>query len=365
MNYVNCIQSGLGSVIMTVIGVICFIIGLFCILSTAEEIEFKIGPLGPFKIKLPQEKTLGLTRTRMTGFFILTIGLILAIFYAGLIFTKCDICDDIPLSSIKIKISGSNTMSNIVNHDINEFLERYPDITSKSIGYTHENERQKMLGTEQGIKDLLVNDANIAAISRELTPSEEAQGLVAQKGGIDDIAVFIGVENPLKQKIINKGLTKEQLKSIYAGESINWDSLGFEGSNITKRTIKVWNLSNGTGTRDKFKEFVMGDVSFGQNLIELSRDEYSSWICKLKSDGIGYGSYEIIGNQSCIEFIPIITYNHDKKQKIKPKQDGYPFRRDLYYAYKTPETYKKQDVHKTADADTCSVKKFLDFVTKR
>jgi phosphate transport system substrate-binding protein len=317
--YLSCISWWAG---------IFIIPALFCIIYGAKKIK-----IGTFEIEIPEADIFGFTQARIIGFIMISIGAVIA-------FNNILHCQ--ATCELKIKVSGSITMSNIVSKDLTKFQKKYPN----SIGtYTYEK-GQKMLGSEIGLKDLAYNDANIAAISRELTQNEKKQGLVSKVVGTDDIAVFIGKENPLVNEIIEKGLTLEKLKSIYEGKISNWDSLGLGVSKLTKKKIQVWNNNPNGATRTSFQKLVMKEANFGEepNFHTPSTDSISSWIYTLESDGIGYASSDFVSNQDEIRIIPII-YN-DKK--IKPGQSDYPIRRDLHYVYKKP--------------DDCSVKAFIETV---
>jgi phosphate transport system substrate-binding protein len=70
-----------------------------------------------------------------------------------------------------------------------------------------------------GIKSALDGICDIGMASRALKDSELAAGLTPTVIAMDGIAVIVNLENPVG------GLTSEQVRSIYTGETTSWSAL--------------------------------------------------------------------------------------------------------------------------------------------
>jgi phosphate transport system substrate-binding protein len=117
-------------------------------------------------------------------------------------------------------------------------------------------------GTNKGLQSLAAGKVDVAAVSRELTSEEEAQGLVATKVGDDAIAFVVGVNSKVGD------LTFDGLKAIFSGRS----------------KFKVYNRPEGSATRE------MVSKAFGLSTLAgktLPRDNTTQMLGLLKDDGIG------------------------------------------------------------------------------
>ncbi|WP_017297068.1 phosphate ABC transporter substrate-binding protein [Nodosilinea nodulosa] len=173
-------------------------------------------------------------------------------------------------------------------------------------------------GSENGIQALLVGDVAIAASSRPLTASEQANGLVAVPVTSDRMALVVGNDNPFK-----RGLSTGQVAQIFQGQLTNWATLG--GADTT---IRVINRPSVSGTHVAFKELVLGGGEFGTtpNIITLNRDATTPMLRELGTDGIGYATYSQVADQQTVRVVPI--------DGVTPEAPNYPFQRELYYVYK-------------------------------
>jgi len=103
-------------------------------------------------------------------------------------------------------------------------------------------------GSTAGIKAAHDGTAEIGMSSRALVAGEIA-GLVQTVVARDGIAVIAHAGNPVQ------GLSLRQLRGIYAGDITNWREVGGRDLRIT-----VITREDGSGTRDAFEQFVMGDA---------------------------------------------------------------------------------------------------------
>jgi phosphate transport system substrate-binding protein len=175
-------------------------------------------------------------------------------------------------------------------------------------------------GSDKGLQALLGNTIDIAAVSRTLTPQEQNRGLVAIPITTDAIALVVGKGNPFTQQ-----LSSTQVSDIFQGKINNWSALGGNNS-----IIRVINRPAVSGTNKSFQEQVLKGANFGTtpNIKTLERDATTPLLQALGNDGIGYATFDQVRNQQTIRVLPI--------DGLTPDNTAYPYRRNLYYVYKTP-----------------------------
>jgi phosphate transport system substrate-binding protein len=181
-------------------------------------------------------------------------------------------------------------------------------------------------GSDYGIKELLANTIDIAAISRPLTENERQQGLIAIPVTQDAIAIVVGVNNSWR-----RSLTRNQVVSIFEGKIDNWSQLGGEN-----QQIRVINRPEVSGTRQIFQQLVLNGGNFGNraNFLTMSRDATTPILRALGTDGISYATYIQVINQQTIRLVAV--------EGLTPEAASYPYRRNLYYAYKNPPSPSAQ-----------------------
>jgi phosphate transport system substrate-binding protein len=101
-------------------------------------------------------------------------------------------------------------------------------------------------GSSVGVKSAADGTVDIGAASREIKPDEPP--LVKHLLCRDGIAIVTNPESTVS------GLTKDQVRQIFAGEITNWSEVG--GSN---KDIIMVAREEGSGTRAAFEELVMGE----------------------------------------------------------------------------------------------------------
>lgn len=211
-----------------------------------------------------------------------------------------------------VSIDGSTAMVTINQNLKSGFESKFPGTTVNA----------RATGTDNGIQAVLGGQADIAAISRPLTPQEQNQGLVAVPVASDQIALVVSAENPYR-----RGLTSDQVRGIFTGQITNWSEVG--GPNAT---IRVLNRPPVSGTHQVFQELALDGQNFGNtpNITTLPRDETTGMLRDLNRDGIGYATYAQVANQQTVRVVPI--------DGVTPEAANYPYQRQLSYVYKTPVT---------------------------
>lgn len=175
-------------------------------------------------------------------------------------------------------------------------------------------------GSNPGIEALLSAQADVAAVSRPLTPEEQDLGLVAVPIALDRIAIVVGIENTSSQ-----ALRADQVVDIFQGRVTNWSEIG--GPDLP---IRVINRPASSGTHQAFKEVVLAGADFGTGptITTLDRDATTPILQQLGKDGIGYATAAQVMNQTTVRVVAI--------DGVTPAAESYPFSRQLYYVYREP-----------------------------
>lgn len=134
-----------------------------------------------------------------------------------------------------ISMAGSTSMEKLANAVAESFMEKYPNVTVTA----------EFTGSSAGIESLLAGSVDIGNSSRALKEDEKTSGAVENIVAIDGIAVVVDPANTVAD------LTKDQLISIYTGETTNWSELG--GAD---EPIVVVGREAGSGTRGAFEEIL-------------------------------------------------------------------------------------------------------------
>lgn len=171
-----------------------------------------------------------------------------------------------------ISMAGSTSMEKLANAVAESFMAKYPGVTVTA----------EFTGSSAGIEAVTAGSVDIGNSSRALKEEEKAAGVVENIVAIDGIAVVVDPANTVKD------LTKDQLVSIYTGETKNWSELGGGDAPIV-----VIGREAGSGTRGAFEELV-GVEDACAYASEL--DSTGAVIAKVASTpgAIGYASLDAI-----------------------------------------------------------------------
>lgn len=171
-----------------------------------------------------------------------------------------------------ISMSGSTSMEKLANAVAESFMAKYPGVTVTA----------EFTGSSAGVESVLAGTCDIGNCSRELKEEEKANGAASNVVAIDGIAVVVDPANTVE------GLTKEQLISIYTGETTNWSEVGGADAPIV-----VVGREAGSGTRGAFEEILdIADACAYAN--EL--DSTGAVMAKVASTpgAIGYVSLDVV-----------------------------------------------------------------------
>lgn len=171
-----------------------------------------------------------------------------------------------------VTMVGSTSMEKFANALSEAFMEVNPDVTVQA----------EFVGSGAGVEAAVNGTADIGNASRALKDEEKAKGAVENIVAIDGIAVVTHTSNEVSD------LTKDQLASIYSGETTNWKDLGGADSPIV-----VIGREAGSGTRGAFEE-ILGLEDACKYSNEL--DSTGAVMAKVASTAgsIGYVSLDVI-----------------------------------------------------------------------
>ena len=131
-----------------------------------------------------------------------------------------------------VSMSGSTSMEKLANAVAESFMEKYPNVTVTA----------EFTGSSAGIESVLAGSVDIGNSSRNLKDDEKSAGAAENIVAIDGIAVVADPANKVED------LTKDQLVSIYTGETKNWSEVGGDD-----QAIVVVGREAGSGTRGAFE----------------------------------------------------------------------------------------------------------------
>lgn len=180
---------------------------------------------------------------------------------------------DIPADlSGTIQMAGSTSMEKLANALAESFMAKYPGVTVTA----------EFTGSGAGLESVIGGSVDIGNSSRALKDEEKAAGAVENIVAIDGIAVIVDPDNTVTD------LTKDQLISIYTGETTNWSELGGNDEPIV-----VVGREAGSGTRGAFEELlgVEDSCAYANEL-----DSTGAVIAKVASTpgAIGYASLDAV-----------------------------------------------------------------------
>lgn len=155
-----------------------------------------------------------------------------------------------PVSEVPRKLSGSITISGA------EALFSLMDIWADEFSKNHPNLNIEVtnIGSEKGIAALLSGDADLAMVSRNLTPEEESKGLWYFTVSKEGIIPIINEKNPHLQDILNKGVSRADLNRLFTARNmITWgDLLGINNND----PVIVFIRSDLSGTGEVWSDYL-------------------------------------------------------------------------------------------------------------
>ncbi|MDJ0707346.1 MAG: DUF4912 domain-containing protein [Leptolyngbyaceae cyanobacterium MO_188.B28] len=214
-------------------------------------------------------------------------------------------------NGLKVRIDGDSSMV-FINQALAQRFENQFPATEIVSNYA---------GTEAALQAVLDDQIDLAVISRLLTDTEKALGLVDVPLTRHKIAMIVGADNPFKGD-----LTIRQFAEIFRGELTNWAEVGGP-----VHPIRKVDRPHSSDTRRAFQNygiFQAGAFETGDNAITLQEDSTETVIKRLGRNGISYAIAVQVQDNPDVRIVPM----HD----VLPDDARYPFSQPLSYVYKGP-----------------------------
>jgi phosphate transport system substrate-binding protein len=133
-------------------------------------------------------------------------------------------------------------------------------------------------GSAVGLQMASKGVADIGACSRELDPGDPP-GLVPVVIARDGVAVIVHPSNPVN------GLTTEQIRKIFSGETANWKDVGGNDA-----PIRLVTREESSGTREAFIHLVMGKAEISRSSMVQGSNGSVKAVISSTPGAIGYMS---------------------------------------------------------------------------
>ena len=213
--------------------------------------------------------------------------------------------------------AGSTTVQPLAEKLSNAFMASNPNVEITIQGG----------GSSVGVKSVDNGTVDIGAISRELKPGEPA--LVKHLLVRDGIAIIANPSNTVN------GLTKEQVRNIFAGNIVNWSEVGGPDEDI-----HIIAREEGSGTRTAFEDIVMGKEGPYVGKSAILQPSNGAIMTGVGSDAqsIGFVSFGYLDSS-----VKALAIDGVEGTVANAKNGSYPVVRSLYFLTKAqPEGVVKE-----------------------
>lgn len=238
-----------------------------------------------------------------------------------------------------VDIEGSETMKPMTESWASDLRLLYPGLT---ITVTN-------TGSETGLARLMEGKAQIAAMSRRMTPPEIVE-FTREFGyeptevpvAVDALAVFVHKDNPIE------GLTLAELDAIFSKERrrglkypVNsWGDVILFAGEWKEAPIRLYGRNGNSGTAAFFREHVLNGADLKKTMVVGAGS--ASVVVELMKDRFGIGFSGIGYQTSGIRPVPLASVQGGRyvEPNFQTAMDGsYPLRRNLYlYINRPPKT---------------------------
>lgn len=237
-------------------------------------------------------------------------------------------CGCMEKSEDTIKVSGAYSLYPMMVVWAKEYQQLHPtvkiDVTSGGAG--------------KGMADALAGSVDLGMVSRDVTSAEAQQGIIAVAVVEDAVLATINANNPVVEKIIAQGVTRQQLKTIFIDFSIStWGQL----VNDTKNTdpIKIYSRSDPCGAAETWAKYLgnymQDDIPTIEEITKVKGDDSMSKAVASDSLAIGYSNVNYIYSNATNapkEGIVVVPLDLNENGMIDPDEDFYDNRDDVVHA---------------------------------
>lgn len=222
----------------------------------------------------------------------------------------------------EINISGAWALEPLMKIWAREFSKLHPDLKITVIAN----------GTGQGLSDLLEGRSQVAMVSRELMPDEEASSLFCISVTREGVIPVVSSAVPDWEILKAKGVTRDQLKIAFSSkETLDWGS--FSGTKDKTPIIPVtrsdesgaeviWSKYLGLGIHELKGDGMTGDTGV---LRELARIKSGIGFCN------AHYAYDL-QTKNQLSNLRVLPIDLNKNGKIDQKEDFYENLDALHHA---------------------------------
>jgi phosphate transport system substrate-binding protein len=250
-------------------------------------------------------------------------------------------------TALTIRITGSDTMVNLVQAWAENYKKKHPDVSVQVAGG----------GSGVGFAGLIDGILDLAAASREIEPNE-LDRFTQKHGGkpteypvaLDALSVYVHKSNPIDT------IALEDLAEIYGdnGRIDKWSQLGVKNAACTGDSIVRVGRQNSSGTYVYFRETVLGKQrEYKLGSIDQSGSKDVVALVGRTPCAIGYSGMAYITPQ-----VKALTLSKQKGQPGVPPSTqtaidkSYPLARALYfYSPGEPKPHVKEFLDWVVSAD--------------
>jgi ABC-type phosphate transport system substrate-binding protein len=177
----------------------------------------------------------------------------------------------------------------------------------------------EIASSDDALKALVDNEADLAAIGRPLTQAEQAEGLTTVPLERAKIAVIIGPDNPF-----TGNLTFAQFAAIFRGEITDWAQVGGPAGPI--RFVDRPEISDTRRSLSQYDVFRGAPFETGATADPVAEDDTAVVIQALGRDGISYAIAPHVLDQPGVKIVPM--------HQTLPDDPRYPYSQPRYFVYK-------------------------------
>lgn len=144
-----------------------------------------------------------------------------------------------------IKVSGAYALYPMMMRWVEEYKKVHPEVRIEVSGG----------GAGKGMADALGGIVDLGMVSREVKDEEKAKGAVYVSVVKDAVVCTINAQNPVRDKLAVKGLTKEQFEKVFVKREIKtWGEL--VGDPAVKDPIKVYTRADACGAAETWAKYL-------------------------------------------------------------------------------------------------------------
>jgi phosphate transport system substrate-binding protein len=190
-----------------------------------------------------------------------------------------------PAISSGLKVQGTRSLLMIFDANEQDFINQNPKI------------QYEVTGEDSGIAidNLIDGEISLAAVSRipnldeRREAAEKNKALADHRIALDSVVFFVNQANPIET------LTTDELKEVYAKDSITWNALTVQSRSAEK--IARFSLSKQSGTFNFFKDRIMFGEKVTESVIHIYKPDQLLEMVSSNPNAIGFCSLSVFMNK--------------------------------------------------------------------